>query len=136
LTGNSRTQRDGGFLVIRCSFCGTSGEKVEKLIAGPDVNICSECVELCGEIVTEHRMRTGKNLEYVTCDFCKQSQPPMVLRICAECVETKLDRNALYTCSFCGKDMDQVSKLFSGPNVSICDECVKGCNEVLTKDQT
>ena len=36
-----------------CSFCGKSQEEVEKLIAGPDVYICDECIELCNEIVNE-----------------------------------------------------------------------------------
>ena len=34
-----------------CSFCGKSQEEVGKLIAGPDVFICDECIELCNEIV-------------------------------------------------------------------------------------
>ncbi|CAG37266.1 ATP-dependent Clp protease ATP-binding subunit ClpX [Desulfotalea psychrophila] len=36
-----------------CSFCGRSQEEVDKLIAGPDVFICNECIELCNEIVQE-----------------------------------------------------------------------------------
>jgi ATP-dependent Clp protease ATP-binding subunit ClpX len=36
-----------------CSFCGKSQKEVRKLIAGPSVYICDECVELCNEIVTE-----------------------------------------------------------------------------------
>ncbi len=37
----------------RCSFCGKSQEEVKKLIAGPTVYICDECIELCNEIVVE-----------------------------------------------------------------------------------
>jgi len=37
-----------------CSFCGKNQEEVEKLIAGPDVFICDECIELCNEIVEDH----------------------------------------------------------------------------------
>ena len=36
-----------------CSFCGKSQEDVAKLIAGPAVYICDECIELCNEIVLE-----------------------------------------------------------------------------------
>jgi ATP-dependent Clp protease ATP-binding subunit ClpX len=36
-----------------CSFCGKNQSEVEKLIAGPDVYICDECIELCNEIVRE-----------------------------------------------------------------------------------
>ena len=38
---------------LRCSFCGKSQEEVKKLIAGPHVYICDECVELCQEIMME-----------------------------------------------------------------------------------
>ncbi|MCC6698025.1 MAG: ATP-dependent Clp protease ATP-binding subunit ClpX [Candidatus Hydrogenedentes bacterium] len=45
--------------VHTCSFCGKRHDEVSKLIAGPDVNICDECVSLCGEIVAEDRARKG-----------------------------------------------------------------------------
>lgn len=38
---------------VRCSFCGKSQDEVEKLIAGPGVCICDECIELCMEIVED-----------------------------------------------------------------------------------
>jgi ATP-dependent Clp protease ATP-binding subunit ClpX len=38
---------------IKCSFCGKSQEQVRRLIAGPDVYICDECIELCHNIVDE-----------------------------------------------------------------------------------
>lgn len=40
-----------------CSFCGKRHDEVSKLVAGPDVNICDECVKLCSEIVAEDRAR-------------------------------------------------------------------------------
>ncbi len=43
---------------LRCSFCGKSQDDVKKLIAGPTVYICNECVELCGEIITEETSQT------------------------------------------------------------------------------
>ena len=43
---------EGGDLV-KCSFCGKSQEQVRKLIAGPGVYICDECIELCNEIIEE-----------------------------------------------------------------------------------
>jgi len=48
-----RTRND----VPTCSFCGKRHDEVNKLIAGPDVNICDECVNLCAEIVAEDRAR-------------------------------------------------------------------------------
>ncbi|MBI4776400.1 MAG: ATP-dependent Clp protease ATP-binding subunit ClpX [Deltaproteobacteria bacterium] len=38
---------------LLCSFCGKSQEEVKKLIAGPSVYICDECIELCNEIIAE-----------------------------------------------------------------------------------
>ncbi len=43
---------DGGELV-KCSFCGKSQKQVKKLIAGPGVYICDECIELCNDIIEE-----------------------------------------------------------------------------------
>ncbi|RJQ53107.1 MAG: ATP-dependent Clp protease ATP-binding subunit ClpX [Nitrospiraceae bacterium] len=40
-------------IVLRCSFCGKSQKEVRKLIAGPTVYICNECVNLCNEIMAE-----------------------------------------------------------------------------------
>ncbi len=39
-------------------------------------------------------------------------------------------------CSFCGKSQKQVRKLISGPNVFICDECIRLCNEILIEDES
>ena len=39
--------------VLRCSFCDKSQDEVLKLIAGPSVYICNECIHLCGELITE-----------------------------------------------------------------------------------
>jgi ATP-dependent Clp protease ATP-binding subunit ClpX len=43
---------DGGEL-LKCSFCGKSQKQVKKLIAGPGVYICDECIDLCNEIIEE-----------------------------------------------------------------------------------
>jgi ATP-dependent Clp protease ATP-binding subunit ClpX len=39
--------------ILRCSFCGKSQDEVKKLIAGPTVYICDECIELCNDIILE-----------------------------------------------------------------------------------
>jgi hypothetical protein len=41
---------------LRCSFCGKSQRDVEKLIAGPKVYICCECVDICNDILRENRL--------------------------------------------------------------------------------
>jgi ATP-dependent Clp protease ATP-binding subunit ClpX len=45
-------QREGGGS-LKCSFCGKSQNDVRKLIAGPTVYICDECIELCNDIIAE-----------------------------------------------------------------------------------
>ncbi|MBW6509521.1 MAG: ATP-dependent Clp protease ATP-binding subunit ClpX [Desulfuromonadales bacterium] len=53
---------------LTCSFCGKSQEEVKKLIAGPTVYICDECIELCNDIIDEEARQdhsvagSGKNL--------------------------------------------------------------------------
>lgn len=44
---------------LKCSFCGKSQEQVRKLIAGPGVYICDECVDLCNEILDEELLDTS-----------------------------------------------------------------------------
>src|ERR687886_1505851 len=46
---------------LRCSFCGKSSEQVRKLIAGPGVYICDECVELCNEILDEELLNSSND---------------------------------------------------------------------------
>ncbi|RYC97440.1 ATP-dependent Clp protease ATP-binding subunit ClpX [Facklamia hominis] len=48
-----------GFQDYYCSFCGKSQEEVDKIIAGPDVYICNECVDLCKNIINEERQLEG-----------------------------------------------------------------------------
>src|SRR5881392_3982893 len=47
----ARTSERNG--TLRCSFCGKSQNDVRKLIAGPTVYICDECIELCNDIIAE-----------------------------------------------------------------------------------
>lgn len=42
---------------LRCSFCGKGQREVKKLIAGPGVYICDECIDLCNDIITEEKQR-------------------------------------------------------------------------------
>ena len=43
--------------VLVCSFCGKTDAEVDKLVAGPSAYICSECVDLCSEIIAEYEQR-------------------------------------------------------------------------------
>jgi ATP-dependent Clp protease ATP-binding subunit ClpX len=46
--------------LLKCSFCGKSQKQVKKLIAGPGVYICDECIELCNEIIEEELSDTAE----------------------------------------------------------------------------
>ena len=52
--------------LLHCSFCGKNQNEVNKLIAGPSVFICDECVDLCNEIISdeleEKSLKSRKNL--------------------------------------------------------------------------
>ena len=48
---------NGNFGTLTCSFCGKSQKEVKKLIAGPGVYICDECIDLCNDIIAEERER-------------------------------------------------------------------------------
>jgi len=50
---------EGGDL-LKCSFCGKSQKQVKKLIAGPGVYICDECIDLCNEIIEEELTETSE----------------------------------------------------------------------------
>jgi len=50
---------DSGEL-LKCSFCGKSQKQVKKLIAGPGVYICDECIDLCNEIIEEELAETNE----------------------------------------------------------------------------
>merc|ERR1712093_957213 len=66
---------DGDNKLLYCSFCGKSQHEVRKLIAGPTVFICDECVELCNDIIREETKAglTGK----------KEGDVPTPAEICA-----------------------------------------------------
>src|SRR3989338_1035329 len=45
---------------LSCSFCGKSQKEVRKLIAGPTVYICDECIDLCNDIIAEEDARSRR----------------------------------------------------------------------------
>src|SRR6266550_3962006 len=46
--------------LLKCSFCGKSQKQVKKLIAGPGVYICDECIDLCNEIIEEELSQSSE----------------------------------------------------------------------------
>ena len=57
MSNQENTDTDGK--ILYCSFCGKSQHEVRKLIAGPSVYICDECVELCNDIIREELEEVG-----------------------------------------------------------------------------
>jgi ATP-dependent Clp protease ATP-binding subunit ClpX len=61
---------------LKCSFCGKNQEQVRKLVAGPGVYICDECIELCNEIIEEE---IGDDFELNLIDLPKPAEIHEVL---------------------------------------------------------
>lgn len=80
-----------------CSFCGKNQSEVRKLIAGPSVHICDECVELCKNIVfeeSEAEPAKAKSNENRLCGICMEAREsdeliflPHAAYMCAGCLE-------------------------------------------------
>ena len=49
--------------LLHCNFCGKSQHEVRKLIAGPSVYVCDECVELCNDIIREELQESNEEEE-------------------------------------------------------------------------
>jgi ATP-dependent Clp protease ATP-binding subunit ClpX len=56
MSDNTTNKGDDNGKLLYCSFCGKSQHEVRKLIAGPSVFICDECVELCNDIIREESL--------------------------------------------------------------------------------
>jgi len=74
----------------RCSFCAKSQDEVRKLVAGPAVWICTDCIDLCNDIVGEE----ARVDEPQHCSFCGKSEDDVskliagpTVSICNECIE-------------------------------------------------
>jgi len=65
---------------VRCSFCGKSQDEVKKLVAGPGVYICNECIDLCKEIIDEEIQ------DEMVSDFINVLKPREILEILNEYV--------------------------------------------------
>jgi hypothetical protein len=84
---------------IHCSFCHKSRAEVRKIIAGPSVFICDECVELCDDLIAEHSEahfpveRVRVNAGTASCSLCRLPKDVRDLRmieerglLCLECI--------------------------------------------------
>jgi hypothetical protein len=95
---------------------------VRKLIAGPTVYICDECIKLCNDII-------AKEAEAERGDRPPEEAPTRPKR------EGEGRKSAqTLCCSFCGKTQREVRKLIAGPTVYICDECIGLCNDIIADE--
>jgi hypothetical protein len=100
--------------MLKCSFCGKHQKQIRKLIAGPGVYICNECIERADRVIA--------NGEVI-------ATPLSAMKSVGE------DKDAATVkCSFCGKRRHQVSGLAAAARVAICTECLALCHEIITEE--
>jgi hypothetical protein len=95
--------------LLRCSSCGKTQKQVKKLIAGPGVYICGECVDRVNQLL-------GNGVESARGAH----------RVSAEAAAER--------CSFCGKRRHQVAAMAAAGTLRICSECLQLCNEIIEEE--
>ena len=75
MSDETTTSGDDGGKLLYCSFCGKSQHEVRKLIAGPSVFICDECVDLCNDIIREEVAERGSDAGSPACAAGNQGYP-------------------------------------------------------------
>jgi ATP-dependent protease Clp ATPase subunit len=114
---------------FHCSFCGKRRREVRKLISGPRVFICNECVVRSREIIgPAPPFDESRQPERTTGDLPAQALPD------DEDVTAERKPPDDMHCSFCGKLKTEVARLVAGPTVYICDECVALCEDIIAED--
>jgi hypothetical protein len=99
--------------LLRCSFCGRGQDAVSKLIAGPAVYICNECIDICNEIIADdQRIKTPPASH-------ENSEPPKVMVV------------AVFECSFC-KTPTPLTECVSIPERGkLCPACLDATRSVI-----
>ena len=67
--------------VLKCSFCGKTQQQVIKLIAGPGVYICDQCIDLCNQIVEEEIGKRPESVRNAEIDAAARSAIEAVNRL-------------------------------------------------------
>lgn len=83
--------------MLACTFCGSAPRSVTALVAGPGVYICADCVSFAGSVIGEAGAVAPSS-----------GSSRVELR-----------------CSFCDRSAGQVRRIIAGPQVRICDGCVR-----------
>lgn len=94
-----------------CTFCERPPSEVSKLIAGPNVYICGDCVGAAEQAVAGRKPRAGSN------------------RIVS-------GRRAKAWCSFCGRMAAKDRRIAASQEARICDDCLRLCRDILNDRET
>jgi hypothetical protein len=106
-------ERDGKTMIrrstkVRCSFCNVSQVDTKKLVAGPGVYVCEQCIAIGEDVVRSGNPGKGPR--------------QVVLRSAI---------TEPHDCGFCGKVPAQVAAMVKGGRGRICDECLAACRAIL-----
>ena len=104
--------------ILRCSFCGKSQDEVRKLIAGPAVMICDECVEVCVDVIFDDAVQPAD----------KDPQERERWRAIAAKVAVKPESSICSLCGTAGHDM-----LSIGSRGLLCGDCADAIEDVLSQ---
>jgi hypothetical protein len=94
---------------LRCSFCGKSQDDVRKLIAGPTVYICDECVDVCVDIIADDRVAEVARARQAAVTGSTRTAWPASDAWCA----------------FCGSVADLATALLIEDRTLLCEHCVR-----------
>jgi ATP-dependent protease Clp ATPase subunit len=122
------TPRGGDF---SCSFCGKRRDEVRKLVSGPRVFICNECVVLCREILGPRPPDPADGGDPMRTTIEEMPSQPALDDDDVTAERKPPDEQH---CSFCRKAKTDVARLVHGPTVYICNECVELCEDINASD--
>lgn len=108
-----RKSRAGAGELLSCSFCGKHQKQIKKLIAGPGVYICNECI---------HRVHAV----FAAAGKTASTRIATIVQVS--------DDDRAERCSFCGKRRHQVAAMASTGHKQICNECTGLCDEIISED--
>ena len=114
--------------ILYCSFCGKSQHEVRKLIAGPTVFICDECVELCMDIIKEeNKSSLVKHQDGVPSpkEICNVLDDYVIgQKFAKEILSLKERLNKIYS-KHTGKSVDEISDALERDNFMTAEEAKK-----------
>ena len=97
--------------VVRCSFCNVSQKETKKLIAGPGIYICENCIAAAGRVAGTSQPVKGERQ-----------------------VTLRPASTEPHNCNFCGKSPVQVKAMVRGGRGRICNECLALCESILAEE--